>query len=240
MELAYELIEDDTLKIEITPKVADRVGDYILEVSYELVNMSNADGNEEYKIDTNAFTIVPRTYQMSDDITEIPATSVVTLGFKGDKGDSAFTVWNEENGGKKTYQEWIDFLHSPATEAKDNYFNVIQPQLNDKMDAIDATIANVIDVVIPDAEVATQNAQDVSDDYHTTVKPTIIEQGNITQAQGNIAQQQGIATKIIGEELDDRIIELELHKNPIVVLTEDEYDELIDKDPDTYYFISEE
>jgi hypothetical protein len=41
-------------------------------------------------------------------------------------------------------------------------------------------------------------------------------------------------------DLDDRIVELELHKNPMVVMAEDEYDALEIKDPDTYYLIIED
>ena len=66
------------------------------------------------------------------------------------------------------------------------------------------------------------------------------QQGNFAQAQGVTAQQQGIATKLIGEGLNDRITELESHKNPITVLTEDEYEALEFKDPDIYYFIIED
>lgn len=42
------------------------------------------------------------------------------------------------------------------------------------------------------------------------------------------------------EDLDDRIVELELHKNPMVVMTKNEYDALEIKDPDTYYLIMED
>ncbi|HPC14115.1 MAG TPA: hypothetical protein PLN36_07095, partial [Bacteroidales bacterium] len=87
----FEVI-DNSLRIEFTPEICDTLGVYNLVFSYELPDSGLADWQRKCTIDVNAFQIVPST-AMADDITEFSITSDLLIGFKGDKGDSAYEVW---------------------------------------------------------------------------------------------------------------------------------------------------
>ena len=109
--------------------------------------------------------------------------------YVGKKGDSAFEVWNENNGGGNLYQDWIDYLREPADLAK-----------------IEVTEA------ITASEKATQDALNASNDYTEVVKPDILvasayaeEKGNYANTQGNYARAQGekVAEKISGVSITE-------------------------------------
>lgn len=63
-----------------------------------------------------------------------------------------------------------------------------------------------------------------------------------TKSGGSTKTAKDLENEIVQlvDDLDDRIVELELHKNPMVVMTQNEYDALEIKDPDTYYLIMED
>jgi len=108
-------ITGNSLRIEFTPSICDMLGVYNLVFSYELPDSGLADWQRKCTIDVNAFQIVPST-AMADDITEFSITSDLLIGFKGDKGDSAYEVWLNENQGG-TLDDYFEWLRQPATEA---------------------------------------------------------------------------------------------------------------------------
>ena len=111
----FDIVDNSIVRIEVTPQIAQWVGIYNFVLKYEFDYPSYADNNEKVAVDKNMFIIVSRTAQ-ADEITIIECESDVLIGLKGEKGDSAFTVWNKENGGNNTYDDWIDFLQAPATQ----------------------------------------------------------------------------------------------------------------------------
>lgn len=111
----FDIVDDSIIRVEMTPAIAQWEGIYNFVLKYEFEYPSYVDNNEKVAVDKNAFIIVSRTSQ-ADEITLIDIESDVLIGLKGEKGDSAFTVWNKANGGDNTYQDWIDFLQSPANE----------------------------------------------------------------------------------------------------------------------------
>ena len=112
----FEIIDDSIVRIEITPLIAKWVGVYNFVFKYEFEYPSYLDNNEKCTVDKNIFIIVGLTAD-ADDINFIECESDVLIGLKGEKGDSAFVVWQKENGADKTYQDWIEFLQSPANDA---------------------------------------------------------------------------------------------------------------------------
>lgn len=45
------------------------------------------------------------------------------------RGLSAFEVWDIMNGGKKTEAQFFGFIQSPANDAKDDYYDVVKPDI---------------------------------------------------------------------------------------------------------------
>ncbi len=111
----FDIVDNSIVRIEVTPEIAQWEGIYNFVLKYEFVNPTYLDNNEKCAVDKNIFIIVPRTSQ-ADEVVLIECESDVLIGLKGKKGDSAFTVWNKENGGNNTYDDWLAFLQSPATE----------------------------------------------------------------------------------------------------------------------------
>ena len=192
----FDIVDDSIIRVEMTPAIAQWEGIYNFVLKYEFEYPSYVDNNEKVAVDKNAFIIVSRTSQ-ADEITLIDIESDVLIGLKGEKGDSAFTVWNKANGGDNTYQDWIDFLQSPANEIKADSESAIEDVNN--------AVTNINEVVIPNAEIATQEATDAKNDYYNVVRPDIqskgeyaIEQGNYAKAQGDIVAGYTLITSIEG------------------------------------------
>lgn len=77
---------------------------------------------------------------------------------------------------------------------------------------------------------------------NVSIKVRAIDKTSVKQVTGqsidDVMSQKAVTDEL--GQLNDRIVELELHKNPMVVMTENEYDALEIKDPDTYYLIIED
>ena len=131
-------ITGNSLRIEFTPSICDMLGVYNLVFSYELPDSGLADWQRKCTIDVNAFQIVPST-AMADDITEFSITSDLLIGFKGDKGDSAYEVWLNENQGG-TLDDYFEWLRQPATEAG----AAVQEQTNLFLSEKETLINNVL------------------------------------------------------------------------------------------------
>lgn len=82
IEVPYSIIDGNTIKVEITPEIADINGNYYFKVGYDLNDSSLSDNEREVKRDVAAFQIVPRTFQ-SDDVYEV---TVVTNILSSDTG----------------------------------------------------------------------------------------------------------------------------------------------------------
>lgn len=82
IKVPYSIVDNNTIKVEITPQIADINGNYYFKVSYNLNDSSLSDNEREVKRDVAAFQIVPRTFQ-SDDVYEV---TVVTNILSDDTG----------------------------------------------------------------------------------------------------------------------------------------------------------
>lgn len=117
--LPYEIIDTDTdknkLRLEINKETTNILGYYNLKLTYNLSDPSFSDAERSCAVDIDAFERVAKTAQ-ADTGTEFSITSDMAIGFKGDKGDSAYQVWLDE-GNVGTIDDYFDFLQQPATDA---------------------------------------------------------------------------------------------------------------------------
>ena len=81
-EIPHEIIGLNTVRTEITPQIADKIGRYYFILSYEFDAPSLKDGDRKCKVDTIAFYIVPLT-ATADEITQLEITSDVLIGLRG-------------------------------------------------------------------------------------------------------------------------------------------------------------
>ena len=156
----FDIVDDSIIRVEMTPAIAQWEGIYNFVLKYEFEYPSYVDNNEKVAVDKNAFIIVSRTSQ-ADEITLIDIESDVLIGLKGEKGDSAFTVWNKANGGDNTYQDWIDFLQSPANDAIVDA-DAATLRANNAADLAN-TKADEADIATESANTATSQADDARD-----------------------------------------------------------------------------
>lgn len=104
-EIPFELIGTHTLRIEVTTEIANRLGLYNFEVSYELEDLSLADKSLEVTQDKDVFWIVAKTAQ-ADEVTELTGVIDVSIGLCG----KAFEY-------KDFTEEQLQDLKQPAIEA---------------------------------------------------------------------------------------------------------------------------
>lgn len=117
--LPYEIIDTDTdknkLRLEINKETTNILGYYNLKLTYNLPDPSFSDAERSCAVDIDAFERVAKTAQ-ADTGTEFSITSDMAIGFKGDKGDSAYQVWLDE-GNVGTIDDYFAYLQKPATDA---------------------------------------------------------------------------------------------------------------------------
>ena len=108
-------VSGDTITAEIPAEVQTHYGQYKLTLSYELVDTGMSDDDRKCKVAIYAFAIVDP-LGPADDLLTVDVASDVSIGFKGDKGLSAYQVWLE-NGNVGTEDDYLDYLRQPATDA---------------------------------------------------------------------------------------------------------------------------
>ena len=82
-EIDFEIVNDNIIRIEVTPEMTTVTGLYSLVLKYILADESLSDNDRKCAVDTKAFTIVANTAG-ADDISEIAVTSDMLIGLKGD------------------------------------------------------------------------------------------------------------------------------------------------------------
>lgn len=112
LDIPVNVLGNGTLRIDVTSAITPRTGLYNYMLRYENPMYQIGSANREQTIDRDAYIIVDRTAK-ADEISEFEMSSDLLLGLQG---ASAFDVWNIENGGNNTYDDWIDFLQAPATQ----------------------------------------------------------------------------------------------------------------------------
>lgn len=70
IQVPYNIINGNTIKVEITPEIANITGNYYFKVSYFLDDLTLTDKERDVKIDVAAFQITPRSFQ-SENIFEV-------------------------------------------------------------------------------------------------------------------------------------------------------------------------
>ena len=108
-------VSGDTITAEIPAEVQTHYGQYKLTLSYELVDTGMSDDDRKCKVAIYAFAIVDP-LGPADDLLTVDVASDVSIGFKGDKGLSAYQVWLEE-GNVGTEDDYFAYLRQPATDA---------------------------------------------------------------------------------------------------------------------------
>lgn len=105
MDVPVIMVDSNTVKIEVTTAVADRLGDYIFELTYKLRDFSLSEEERECTIDMMPFEIVGRTAEADPD-EEFGVVSDLLIGLVGPKFESKdFTL-----------QEWAE-IKRPSLEA---------------------------------------------------------------------------------------------------------------------------
>ena len=104
-EIPFELIGTHTLRIEVTTEIANRLGLYNFEVSYELEDLSLADKSLEVTQDKDVFWIVAKTAE-ADEVTELTGVIDVSIGLRG----KAFEY-------EDFTQEQLEDIRRPGVEA---------------------------------------------------------------------------------------------------------------------------
>lgn len=195
IEVPVRLANANTLTVEVPTSMADRLGDYIYELSYDIRDLSLTDEERECKVDITAFTIVARTAEADPD-GPFSLSSDLLIGLVGAKFESKdFTA-----------EEWVE-IQRPSIEAAQRAnsaiddielrSNIAIEETNTSTDAALAVVANIVDNVLPAMETAKQGAIDVT-------QPTIdaaIEantQGAYAKAQGDRCAEFELITSIEG------------------------------------------
>jgi hypothetical protein len=111
-------VSGDTITAEIPAEVQTHYGQYKLTLSYELVDTGMSDDDRKCKVAIYAFAIVDP-LGPADDLLTVDVASDVSIGFKGDKGLSAYQVWLED-GNVGTEDDYFAYLRQPATDAAES------------------------------------------------------------------------------------------------------------------------
>jgi hypothetical protein len=111
-------VSGDTITAEIPAEVQTHYGQYKLTLSYELVDTGMSDDDRKCKVAIYAFAIVDP-LGPADDLLTVDVASDVSIGFKGDKGLSAYQVWLEQ-GNVGTEDDYFAYLRQPATDAAES------------------------------------------------------------------------------------------------------------------------
>ena len=80
--IPFDIVGSDTVRVEVTPSIADKIGRYRLEFKYQFVNLSNADKNQKCAVDVEPFYIVPLT-EIAETIDTVNCESDVLIGLRG-------------------------------------------------------------------------------------------------------------------------------------------------------------
>ena len=86
LDKSTNIINTNTLKLEISPDVADKLGVYNLLLTYDIPNAEFKNGIQECAVDRNAFEIVARSAD-ADRITTVSLTSDMAVIVRGPKGE---------------------------------------------------------------------------------------------------------------------------------------------------------
>ena len=195
MEVPVSLVDSNTVRVDVPTGVANRLGDYIFELSYLRPDATLTTLERECTIDVTAFTIVARTAYADPD-GEFSLTSDLLIGLVGPKFESKdFTA-----------EEWVE-IQRPSIEAAQRAnsaiddielrSNIAIEETNTSTDAALAVVTNIVDNVLPAMETAKQGAIDVT-------QPAIdaaIEantQGAYAKAQGDRCAAFELITSIEG------------------------------------------
>jgi len=115
--IPFDIVGSDTVRVEVTPSIADKIGRYRLEFKYQFVNLSNADKNQKCAVDVEPFYIVPLT-EIAETIDTVNCESDVLIGLRG----RAF-VYDDFT------PEQIEDLKRPAVEAAESV-QIVENQIS--------------------------------------------------------------------------------------------------------------
>ena len=181
MEVPVSLVDSNTVRVDVPTGVANRLGDYIFELSYLRPDATLTTLERKCTIDVTAFTIVARTAYADPD-GEFSLTSDLLIGLVGPKFESKdFTA-----------EEWVE-IQRPSIEAAQRAnsaiddielrSNIAIEETNTSTDAALAVVANIVDNVLPAMATAKQGAIDAT-------QPAIDAAAN-ANTQANYAKAQG-------------------------------------------------
>lgn len=186
-EIDFEIVDDNIIRIEVTPEMTTVVGIYSLVLKYTLADESFSDNDRKCAVDTKAFTIVANTAG-ADDISEIAVTSDILIGLRGD----AFTY-------DDFTEEQIEDLKRPAIEggeyAREQGDIAKQIGINASLAEADRVInenlriqneterINIFNSIKNDAVSVIESANNSASNAN--------EKANFAQAQGDYAKTQG-------------------------------------------------
>lgn len=194
MDVPVELANNNTLTVVVTTAVANKLGDYIYELTYELRDASLPNGERECAVDIMPFRIVALTAEADPD-EEFAVASDLLIGLVGPKFESK----------DFTPQEWAE-IKRPSLEAAQ--------QANDAIADIEVRSSAAIESATAAAQIADDKAflaNEAKNEAEIATEASIVATGKATtatqgandaaayaQAQGNrLAAYELITSKAV-------------------------------------------
>ena len=193
--LDWSLDTDSTIRIEFTSQFLEWLTKYRIELKFKTPDSTLADGFQESRATINAFEICDAS-ECSNTPSEIELRTNITIGLKGDMGDSFMYKWVGTSLFVKTDNPNSDWIGVD-----------LEGEKGDAFEFLDFTATQILDLKQPaiDAGLIAKGQGDIAEGQGNVAesKGDIAEQkGNVAEGQGNTAQQQGIdATTVINNKI---------------------------------------
>jgi hypothetical protein len=198
IEVPVRLANANTLTVEVPTSTADRLGDYIYELSYDIRDLSLSDEERECKIDITAFTIVARTAEADPD-GEFALSSDLLIGLVGAKFESK----------DFTPAEWAE-IQRPSIEAAQRANNAIDDittrsnkAISDASTATDEAVGVVVTIVedvLPAMEIAKQGAIDATQSAIDAAVGASAQAAYAEAQADRVATYELLTTEAVNEE----------------------------------------
>lgn len=160
-DIPFDILNDGLLRVNVTRAIADRLGNYILEFSYDSLDATFPEGTRESCTDTEAFTIVLTSAEADAD-GDISSVADMLIGLRGKPFESKdFTAeeWDSLKFKLEHFSETdIASFKQPAVDAANIVYETVIPAAEQATSNANEARNTIIETVIPAAESATSDA----------------------------------------------------------------------------------
>ena len=184
-----DILEDGLIRIEVKTELFKCIGRYELALSYSHHDTSMSDDDRKRQTNFTPFAIVPKT-ELADAVEDIPITSDILIGLKGETGKSAYLYYKENTTDEPilTEQEFADKLAVIPSNENDR-INAESTRVSNENERISNEVARKSNEVERKSNEATRISDEATREANE-IERKLNEAGRVNAESDRVASEQ--------------------------------------------------